>query len=373
MLSLLFQILVICTSLLAWGVLSIAGISLLQYGRYNKKTILTTFITLVLCVVSFYNSWYEGLFLFRKIALISSLNSWAFTLLTPLFYLYFRFRITNRLPDARQWRRHLLPPGVLAAIYIAMTLFNPIPDKLIYSWHEFGLDRSAWWVSFRISCYLLLAVQLFVYLPRLLSRINDNTPQIQIIKRELLCVLCFIFISVMSMLTPSYICNILYNLSLILIGVYLLKQSVFYRTVKRKIGFYLLPYFFIRTEANPKEKIEVSTQFNQEEGERIISLLKSPDILHNPDMTLKILASELGTNATSLSHYFNQQLGVRFSDYLTALRLDEAEAWLKDTNIKVIEISELVGFQTSSTFYQAFNARHHIPPSQWRKKMKLNS
>lgn len=373
MLSLLFQILVICTSLLAWGVLSIAGIFLLKYSRYNKKTVLITLITLVLCIVSFYNSWYEGLFLFRKLALTSSLNSWAFTLLTPLFYLYFYFRITDNLPDVQQWRRHLLPPGALAVIYIAMTLFNPVPDKLIYSWHEFGLDRSAWWASFRISCYLLLAIQSFVYLPRLLSRINDNTPQILIIKRELLCVLCFIFISVMSMLTPSYICNILYNLSLIFIGVYLLRQSVFYRIVKRKIGFYLLPYFFIRTEANPKEKIEVSTQFSLEEGERIISLLKSPDILHNPDLTLKILAGELGTNATSLSHYFNQQLGVRFSDYLTALRLDEAEALLKNTDIKVIEISELVGFQTSSTFYQTFNARNRMPPSQWRKKMKLNS
>lgn len=175
---LLFKILVICTSLLAWAVLSIAGICLLQYSRYNKKVILLTSITWVLCLVSFYNSWYEGLFLFKKIALIPSVNSWAFTLLTPLFYLYFRFRITNQLPDARQWRRHLLLPGVLIGIYIGMRLFNPVPDKLIYSWSEFGLNNSAWWPYFRIGCYLSLAVQLLVYLPRTLNGVNnDNTPQ----------------------------------------------------------------------------------------------------------------------------------------------------------------------------------------------------
>ena len=38
------KILVICTSLLAWAVLIIAGICLLQYSRYNKKVILLTSI-----------------------------------------------------------------------------------------------------------------------------------------------------------------------------------------------------------------------------------------------------------------------------------------------------------------------------------------
>lgn len=372
MLLLLFKILVICTSLLAWAVLSIAGFSLFQYGRYRKKVILPIYIVLVLCGISFYNSWYEGLFLFRKIALISSLNSWAFTLLTPLFYLYFRFRITNRLPDVRQWGRHIIPPGILAVIYIGMVLFNPIPDKLIYSWHEFGFDIPVWWTCFRIGCYLLLTVQLLVYLPRILSGISNKIPQAQHVKKELLYVLNFYIISMASMLTPCYIFNILYNISLILIGGYLLKQSAFYRVIKRRMGFYLLPHFFIATKTKQIEKAEVPTPLIPEKVE-VIRLLNLPKYLHNPDLTLKMLAHELGTNVTSLSLYFNQQLGVSFPEYVTALRLDEAEALLKNTDIKVIEISELVGFQTSSTFYQAFNTRYNMPPSQWRKKMKANS
>lgn len=371
---LLFKILVICTSLLAWVVLSIAGISLLQYSKYNKKIILITFITQILSIISFYNSWYEGLFLFRKMALIPSLNSWAFTLLTPLFYMYLRFRITDRLPDARQWRQHLLPSGVLIGIYIGMTLFSPISDKLIYSWQEFGVNRSAWWVYFRISCYLLLATQLLVYIPCISNGIKDKyTSQTHHIKKELLYIAGFYLISIVNMFTNSYICNIAYNLSLILIAVYLLKQSIFYRTIKRKIGFYLLPYFFIKTETKQRDKIETATPFSLEEEGTVISLLNSPAILHNPDLTLKMLARELGTNATSLSHYFNQQLGVRFSEYVTARRLDEAEVLLKNTDITVIEISELVGFQNTSTFYLAFNIRHHMPPSLWRKKMKFNT
>ncbi len=368
---LLFNILVICTSLLAWAVLSVAGFFLLQYSRYTKRIMLVIPVVLVLCGVSSYNSWYEGIYLFRKIALIPSLNSWSFTLLTPLFYLYFRFRITGLLPEGWQWGRHLLLPGVLAAIYVVMILFDPIPDKLIYSWHEFGLNLSAWWTYFRIGCYFLLAVQLLVYLPLLSNEINKDVSQIQPVKKELTAVLCFYIISITSMLTPCYVFNILYNISLILIGGYLLKQSAFYRIVKRKMGFYLLPYFLFGTKAKQPGKTEVPILLPPEE-ERITKLLRSPDYLHNPDLTLKILARELGTNVTTLSHYFNHQLGVRFSEFVTACRLDEAELLLKNTDMKVIEISELAGFQTLSTFYQAFNARHNMPPSQWRKKIKVD-
>ena len=95
--------------------------------------------------------------------------------------------------------------------------------------------------------------------------------------------------------------------------------------------------------------------------------------MHNTNLTLKILASGLGMNATSLSLYFSQQLGMRFPEYVTALRLDEAEILLLNSDIKVIDVSELVGFQTSSSFYLAFNTRHHMPPLQWRKKMKAKS
>ena len=132
-----------------------------------------------------------------------------------------------------------------------------------------------------------------------------------------------------------------------------------------------MPHFFTNTIQKYDITIPLTPE-KEEEGE-VIRVLKSPKCLHNPNLTLKILASGLGMNATSLSLYFSQQLGMRFPEYVTALRLDEAEILLLNSDIKVIDVSELVGFQTSSSFYLAFNARHHMPPLQWRKKMKANS
>ena len=137
---LLFNILVICTSLLSWVVLSIAGISLFQYNKYNKKIALSIVIVSLLWFVSTYNSWYEGVFLFRKIAFMPSLNSWAFTLLTPLFYLYFCAQNSDIVLDTRLCIRHLLLPGILAGIYIGMIVFNPVPDIVIYNWFEFEIN-----------------------------------------------------------------------------------------------------------------------------------------------------------------------------------------------------------------------------------------
>lgn len=374
---LLFINLVVSISLLAWVVLSFAGISLLQYSRYNKKVVLKAFIALVLCLVSFYNSCYEGLFLFKNIALVPSLNSWAFTLLTPLFYLEFRFQITNRLPNRQQWRRHIFPPTLLAFIYIGMTLFNPTPDKMIYYWHEFSLNETAWWIYFRLGCYLIMTIQLLIYFPIILKVIkNKNIVHIEITKKELLYLSFFYIISLTTQFTSNSIFNIVYNVSILFTGGYLLKQSIYFRNVKQRIGFYLLPHFLHKRKARQIEIKETSISLNrekEEEDDPVIRLVKSPTYLYNPDLTLKLLALELGMNATSLSQYFSQKIGVRFPEYVTALRLNEAERLLMKSDKKVIEISELVGFQTPSTFYIAFNARHHIPPTQWRKKMKDNS
>lgn len=382
----LLNILVICTSLLAWLILSFAGISQFQYSRYNKKIKLIASIVVVLWVVSCYNTWYEGFYLFGKITHLSSLNCWSLTLLTPLLYIYFRFCITNVLPYLRQRILHLFLPGILAGIYICMFLFSPVHDKSIFSWNEFGFNHTTWWGLFCISCYLVMILQWAVYLPNLCRaiRIKDkNTPQIRCVKKELLYILCFYSISLVSMLTTSYVFKILYNISIILIGKYILEQTAYYRAIKNKMGSYLLSYLFANTELHTDKTIEVCETIESEQNkvtentdtlilipekeEELERLLKSPEYLHNSKMTLKILARALGTNATTLSHYFNQQLGLRFAQYIANRRMDEAEILLKETNLTVTEISEKVGFQTISTFYQVFKSRHNLPPSQWRK------
>lgn len=373
---LILKIFVVCTSLLTWAMLSFAWISLFFQRRRNKEfVVLAISILTVLWVLTSFNTWYEGFYLFRGFALIPSLNSWALTLLTPLFYLYYRFRITGQYPNKRQWIEYLSLPVVLAAVYVGMWI-SLVPDKLIYNWDEFMLYYPVWWIFFRVGCYVLWVIQLFVFLPGLLNMRAESEKRERgafSIRREMRFVSCFFLIFIVSMLIPSYVGHILYNCSVIVLGGYISRESAFYRIIKRKLSLYIIPDFIFRSYIPPKAKNkDESVLFTPEEIEQIHRLLKTSGLLHNPDLTLGMLARELATNGTYLSRYFNRQLGVSFPEYIATCRLDEAEALLKETDIRIVEISEQVGFQTISTFYQAFNTRYQMPPSQWRKSQRID-
>lgn len=373
MLLLVLKILVVCTALLAWIVLTVAGISLLRYIRYDKRYVLILAVLGALWMLSSYNSWYESFFLFNKRSLLSSLDAWIFTLLTPLFYFYFRCRMTSRFPDRRSWIRHLFLPVILAGMYIGMAFSYSVSDRLIYNWDEWAGNTFAWWADFRIGCCIVWILQLSVYLP-LLFRISEKCGRqdIRRIKKESGYIGFFYLLFVLSVCTPFYICNILSNLFLACTGIYIWKQSVLYRVIKHKTRRFLFSYFFNASSAVSFEETDVPLLLTREEEERLNNLLKSPEFLHNPELTIRMLARELGTNATTLSRYFNRQLEIGFTEYVTALRLDKAETLLKETDRKVVEIAESAGFQTLSTFYQAFKTRHHVPPSQWRNKFKID-
>ncbi|MDD3038689.1 helix-turn-helix transcriptional regulator [Bacteroides sp.] len=389
MLLLVLHIFVICTSLLAWTMLTISGYCLLRHHK-DAKTLLFTFIVLALWIITSFNAWYEGVFLLERIALVSTINSWGFTFITPLFYLYYRFCITDIPPTRRKWIQHLLLPGILAMIYIGFAPSTSTTDKLIYTWQELLNHDYTWWTFFRFSCYLSLVAQLIVYLPRLFGRNGVGGKHTQAalrIRQSMKYIICFCLISVAAMLTPFLFSKLIYNLAVTALAGYIFMQLPSYRLLKRKLNFYLAPPIKIHeltevqqapvmnssaTTSSVEETIPPTQEdsfilFPPEEEKRVIERLTSPELLHNPNLSISMLARELSTNETYLSRFFNRQLGVSFPEYVSTSRLNIAEKLLKETDATVIEISEQVGFQSVSTFYQAFNARHEMPPSQWRK------
>ncbi|HIZ84981.1 MAG TPA: helix-turn-helix domain-containing protein [Candidatus Coprenecus stercoravium] len=88
-----------------------------------------------------------------------------------------------------------------------------------------------------------------------------------------------------------------------------------------------------------------------------------------PHLTLVGLAAELGTNRTTLSNYFNKELGTTFYDYVNGNRLLCAEKLLADESVScsVEEVAELSGFNSVSTFRRAFAKKHNMSPQQYRQ------
>ncbi len=87
-------------------------------------------------------------------------------------------------------------------------------------------------------------------------------------------------------------------------------------------------------------------------------------------LNIQSLSEALHLNRSYLSAVFSQQLHISLSDYLNALRIEEACRRLRNTNDTITEIALAVGFENTRTFNRAFMRNCNITPSDYRKLHK---
>lgn len=93
----------------------------------------------------------------------------------------------------------------------------------------------------------------------------------------------------------------------------------------------------------------------------------------NPALSLSILAERFDMSESSMSRFFKTHMGVTFSAYVENLRLTEAETLLSTSALSVKDVSILVGYTTTTTFYKAFRRKWGISPTTHRKIVQKNS
>lgn len=94
-------------------------------------------------------------------------------------------------------------------------------------------------------------------------------------------------------------------------------------------------------------------------------------INHNFSKPLKLetLAPLFGYNSSYLGKLFSQKTGTSFNSYLDSVRITEAAKLLKDTNLKVYEISAQVGYKNVDYFHQKFKKIKNVSPAEFRKNL----
>ena len=90
--------------------------------------------------------------------------------------------------------------------------------------------------------------------------------------------------------------------------------------------------------------------------------------IQNPQLSLEYIADELGISQKTLSRVFKNETGIKFIDYLTNLKLNYCRNLLISTNLKVEEISELMGYSTSQYFISRFKIMFGYTPYKYRQK-----
>lgn len=87
-------------------------------------------------------------------------------------------------------------------------------------------------------------------------------------------------------------------------------------------------------------------------------------------ITLDMIANETGLSRYYISHLFKELMNTTFIGYLNELRLSRAAMLLTTTDIPVIEIAGMSGFNNISNFNRAFKMYYDTTPSKYRRNEK---
>ena len=396
----ILKTLLFCAFLLTWVVLGLASISLIWRNKHKKDlAILLAPILLIYWGLTSYSTWYENFFLLQRTSLLPTLYCWGLTFLPPLLYFFIRFRITGIFPQKSQWWKHLLPSILLSCCYILMSVLSPVTDRLTYSWAEILSSSPAWWTLFRLTCIITGITQTFIYV--LLLRNMNETDCISLksapdIQRKSILISGFFFIFLLNMLTSSYICNILYNLFIAVLGGYIFYNSLLHQVIKQKLKLHIyretlspLPVNNLNQQQESKSEkdvVEKEVLINGKKSSKVYltpqkineinQLLQTPEFIYDQKIKLEQFAQRVAVNSTYLNRYFNQEYGCSFLQYLTSLRIEQAEMLLRDSNAEIGDICYNTGFNSPSAFHKAFKTRYGCSPSEWRRRClteKLNA
>ncbi|UFH52164.1 AraC family transcriptional regulator [Spirosoma sp. KNUC1025] len=311
----------------------------------------------------------------------------------PLYFFYVFARIHRRLP--RGWRWHLVPFGIWLLNSITW-FYQPIEHKYnayIHAYHpELSYVRSLDYMPTDfthlrdyvseitlLSC-LIYGIWACVVVWKAYRRAGDTfvgKSSVQLNQLRNLTLLNISLSWLIIIIKPQFYEDLgdyilaCYITGIIYITSYLvMRGSNFYRDE-------ILPEPLVvdpETLGEPKKKYEKSALSEELEDAvltKLTQLLKTEKPYLDSDLSLPKLANRLSTSPHHLSQLLNDRLGQNFFDWLATHRIAEAKFLLCDpatAYLKIDEIAERVGYNSTSAFHTAFKRLTNQTPAQYRAK-----
>jgi AraC-like DNA-binding protein len=92
-----------------------------------------------------------------------------------------------------------------------------------------------------------------------------------------------------------------------------------------------------------------------------------------PSISLESIAELFGVSPSYLSRYFKDQTGYPLMRYIDGMRMDKAKELLKNSDTKLKDIIELVGYVDLTNFIRKFKRTEGMTPMQYRNIANDNS
>lgn len=89
------------------------------------------------------------------------------------------------------------------------------------------------------------------------------------------------------------------------------------------------------------------------------------------DLNMAVVSNHVSMNYSLFSYAFKEYTGKNFVNYLKELRVNEAKRLLAETDLRVIEISQRVGYENEKHFMKIFKSVSGVSPTEYRKNMQM--
>lgn len=127
------------------------------------------------------------------------------------------------------------------------------------------------------------------------------------------------------------------------------------------------------------EMMKIVTDFNTGLAESFTSNTSDSTILkviqyvktnYHTDLKLEMLGDLFNCNSAYLGKKFREYTGVPFNTYLDIIRIEAAKKMLNESNLKIYEISKLVGYSNTDYFYLKFKRLANMTPKEYKDSQK---
>lgn len=114
----------------------------------------------------------------------------------------------------------------------------------------------------------------------------------------------------------------------------------------------------------------VSTDIDEHKANiKIKNAIKYIQENYATDLNMAVVSNYVSMNYSLFSFTFKQYTGTNFVNYLKDIRIGEAKKLLTDTDMKINEISQAVGYEHEKHFMKTFKAITGLTPSQYRNNL----
>lgn len=90
---------------------------------------------------------------------------------------------------------------------------------------------------------------------------------------------------------------------------------------------------------------------------------------YTENITLAALAEKYGFSTGYISSLLKEELGLPFSEYITAKRVQKAKELLADSRLSIDMVAEQAGYNDYFYFTKVFKKTVGISPSKYRKNL----